>query len=214
MSGITDLVQQQLSPETISQISNAIGADEATTQQAVDAALPMIVGGMAAHAATPAGASAIQAESENHAGILGQLGGMMSGAGGAGGILGGLAGMMEGQGGSGGLGGMMSGGGGGLGGMLGSAAAGGILGKIFGGSHSAVTDGVTQASGLDKQKATRLLMILAPIVLAALAHHRSQSGASSADVGSVLQQEAEQHAQSPRYGGILGGILNKATGQA
>jgi len=217
MSGITDIVQQHLTPDTINQISAAIGADPATTQQAVDAAVPMIVGGMANHASTPAGAATIQNEAENHAGILGQLGGMLGGAGGAGGILGGLAGMMEGQGGSGGLGGMLGGAGGsggGLGGILGSAAAGGILGKVLGSSHADVTNGVTQASGLDTQKATKLLMILAPIVLAAIAHHRSTANASPGQVGDVLQQEAQAQVSSHRYGGILGGILNKATGQA
>jgi hypothetical protein len=214
MSGITDLVQQQLTPERINEISGAIGADPATTQQAVSAAIPMIVGGMAAHAATPGGAAAIENESANNAGILGQLGGMISGSGGGGGLLGGLAGMVEGSGGSGGLGGMLGSSGGGLGGILGSAAAGGLLGKIFGGNHAAVTDGVTQASGLDTAKTTKLLMILAPIVLAAVAHHRSTAAASGADVGSVLQQEAQAHVSNPRYGGILGGILNKATGQA
>ncbi len=216
MTGITDMVRQQLTPDRISEISSAIGSDPGTTQQAIDAAVPMIVGGMAAHAATPAGASQIENEAVNHAGILGQLGGMMSGSGGNGGLLGGLAGMVEGggggDGGGGGLGGIL-GGSGGLGGMLGSAAAGGILGKIFGSSHSDVTNGVTQASGLDPQKATRLLMILAPLVLAAVAHHRSTAAASGADVGSVLQQDAQVHAANPRYGGILGGILNKATGQ-
>jgi hypothetical protein len=205
MSGITDIVQQHMTPETINQISQQIGVDPATAQQAVDAAVPMIVGGMANHAATPAGAATIQNEAENNSGILGQLGGMLGGAGGAGGILGGLAGMMEGSGGG--------GGGGGLGGMLGSAAAGGILGKVLGSSHSDVTNGVTQATGLDTQKATKLLMILAPIVLAAIAHHRSTANASPGHVGDVLQQEAQAQASSHRYGGILGGILNKATGQ-
>jgi hypothetical protein len=207
MSGITDIVQQHMTPDTINQISAAIGADPATTQQAIDAAVPMIVGGMANHAATPAGAATIQNEAENNAGILGQLGGMLGGAGGAGGILGGLAGMMGG-------GGSGSGGGGGLGGILGSAAAGGILGKVLGSSHADVTDGVTQATGLDTQKATKLLMILAPIVLAAIAHHRSTANASPGQVGDVLQQEAQAQASTHRYGGILGGILNKATGQA
>ncbi len=204
MSGITDIVQQHLTPATIDQISQAIGVDSATAQQAVDAAVPMIVGGMANHAATPAGAATIQNEAENNAGILGQLGGMLGGAGGSGGLLGGLAGMM---------GGGEGGGGGGLGGILGSAAAGGILGKVLGSSHNDVTNGVTQATGLDTQKATKLLMILAPIVLAAIAHHRSTANASPGHVGDVLQQEAQTQAQSHRYGGILGGILNKATGQ-
>ncbi len=180
MSGIADIVKQHLTPDTINQISQAIGADPATTQQAIDLAIPAIVGGMANHAATADGSAEIQAAADDHAGILGQLGGML----------------------------------GGLGGMLGGSGAGGILGSILGSSHSAVTDGVSQASGLDKQKTMRLLMILAPIVLAAVARHRSTAGASAAPVGDVLQQEAQAHASNPRYGGILGGILNKATGQA
>lgn len=216
MSGIADIVQQHLTPDIINQISTAIGADPATTQQAIDSAIPAIVGGMANHAATPGGSAEIQAAANDHAGILGQLGGMLGGGGIGGGLLGNLAGMVEGAGSSGsagasgGLGGIL----GGLGGMLGGGAAGGILGNILGGSHSAVTDGVSQSSGLDRQKTTRLLMILAPIVLAAVAHYRSSAGASAAPVGDVLQQEAEAHASSPRYGGLLGGILNKATGQS
>ncbi|MEO5904885.1 MAG: DUF937 domain-containing protein, partial [Gemmatimonadaceae bacterium] len=84
----------------------------------------------------------------------------------------------------------------------------------LGGSHNDVTNGVTQASGLDKAKAAKLLMILAPIVLAAIAHQRGKAGASAAPVGDVLQQEAQVHAENPHYGGILGSILNKATGQS
>lgn len=204
MSGIIDIVQQHLTPDTINQISSAIGADPATTQQAIDAAVPMMVSGMATHAGTPGGAATIKTEADHHAGILGQLGGMLGGAGGVGDIIGGLGGMLGNAGGA----------GGGLGGILGSAAAGGILGKVLGSSHGDVTDGVTQATGLDSGKATKLLMILAPIVLAAIAHHRSSAAASPAQVEDVLQQEAQAQVSSHRYGGILGGILNKATGQA
>jgi hypothetical protein len=98
--------------------------------------------------------------------------------------------------------------------MLGGAGgAGGILGNILGGNHSAVEDGVTQASGLDRAKTGRLLMILAPIVLGALARHRSQTGANPTQVSADLQREAESHASHPQFGGIIGGILNKATGK-
>jgi hypothetical protein len=194
MSGIQDLIQSQLTPDRINQISSAIGADPATTRQAVDAAVPMMMGGMAQHAATPAGASAIESAAGQHAGMLDGLGGMLGGAGGLGGMLGGLGGMLGGAGGSGGVG--------------------GILGSILGSSHSQVQDGVTQASGLDPQKAGKLLMILAPIVLAAIAHHKQTTNATPTQIGSDLQREAQVHAQHPQFGGILGGILNKATGQA
>ena len=193
MSGIQDLIQSQLTPDKINQISSAIGADPATTQQAVNAAVPMMMGGMAQHAASPAGASAIESAAGQHAGMLDGIGGMLGGAG-LDGVLGGLGGMLGGAGGSGG--------------------GGGILGSILGSSHSQVQDGVTQASGLDRQKTAKLLMMLAPIVLAAIAHHKQTTNATATQIGSDLQREAQVHAQHPQFGGILGGILNRATGQA
>jgi hypothetical protein len=57
-------------------------------------------------------------------------------------------------------------------------------------------------------------MILGPIVLAAIARHRSQTGASPTQVSNDLQREAQAHASHPQFGGIIGSILNKATGQA
>ena len=193
MSGIQDLIQSQLTPDKINKISSAIGADPAITQQAVNAAVPMIMGGMAQHAASPAGASAIESAAGQHAGMLDGIGGMLGGAG-LDGVLGGLGGMLGGAGGSGGVG--------------------GILGSILGSSHSQVQDGVTQASGLDRQKTAKLLMMLAPIVLAAIAHHKQTTNATATQIGSDLQREAQVHAQHPQFGGILGGILNRATGQA
>ena len=100
-----------------------------------------------------------------------------------------------------------------LGGMFGGGT-GGILGSILGSNHGNVQDGVTEASGLDRKKAGQLMMILAPIVLGAIARHRSQTGATAGQVSGDLQREAEVHTSHPQFGGILGGILNKATGQS
>lgn len=201
MSGVTGLVQQQLTPDKINQISDSIGADPATTQQAVNAALPMMLGGMAAHGTTPAGAQSINAAAGAHSGMLDSIGGMLGGggggAGGLGGVLGGLGGMMGGGGGQ---------GGGGLGGI-----AGGVLGNILGSNHSEVQNGVTKASGLDPQKAGKLLMILAPIVLAALAHHKQQTGADDSRVADDLRKEAQAHVETnPHHGGIIGDFLQKS----
>jgi uncharacterized protein YidB (DUF937 family) len=60
VSSLLDSVQQQLGENEISQISQHLGVDPATARSAIDAALPMIVGGLAQHASQPAGASAIQ----------------------------------------------------------------------------------------------------------------------------------------------------------
>jgi hypothetical protein len=96
---LIDLVQQQLGPDGVQDISRQLGADPATTQRAIDAALPMMVGGMASAAQQPGGETAVQAALGAHGdeglgglgGALGGLGGMLGG-GGAGNILGSILG--------------------------------------------------------------------------------------------------------------------------
>ena len=199
---LLDLVQQQLGPHGTQHIAEQIGADPGTTQNAIQAALPMILGGMAGAARQPGGISAMQ-------GVLGQG----QGAGGLGGMLGGL------------LGGGGAGGAGALGGLLGGL---GGLGGLLGGHEAAVQDGVQQASGLDNDQTKRLIMILAPIAIAAIAHQRGQqqqqtSAAAGAGAGGAadldgdgipdyLEQEARQaQAQAqPHVGGLIGRILDMA----
>lgn len=195
---LLDMLQQQLGPSEVQQISQQIGADPAQTRTAVEAALPMMVGGMASRAQQPGGTdSLVQA--------FGGLGGTSGSGGGLGGALGGMLGDSSG-GNAGGLGGL----GGVLGGMLGGGAGGGILGSILGGHDRDVEDGVSQASGLNGDQTRKLLMILAPIVLAMLAKRHGQAGGGQ--LGGALQEEArEAHTraqqQSPHVGGILGKIL-------
>ncbi len=184
---LLDIVQQHLGPEQIQQISQHLGTDPATTSNAINAALPMIVGGMAHTAQQPGGATAIQSAVDAHSsgGILGSLGG-----------LGGLAGMMGGA--SGGSGG-------------------GLLGSILGQHDATVQNGVQTASGLDASKVKSLLAILAPIVMAALAQHAASqpsTGNSSGGLGSILQRAAaaaQNSAGSSQIGGVLGQILGGLT---
>jgi hypothetical protein len=96
---LLDILQQHLGPDEIQQISQHLGADPATTTNAVQAALPMIVGSMAHTAQQPDGANAIQSALDQHSagGILGSLGGLAdmiggSSSGGAGGLLGSILG--------------------------------------------------------------------------------------------------------------------------
>jgi len=187
MSGILETVQQQLTPSTVSQIAQQIGVDPATAQQAVTAALPVVLGGMASSASDPAGAAAIHEEADNHAGILGSLGNLIPG--GSSGMLGGLAS------------------------MIGSGGLGGLLGNVLGQNHAAVQDGVTQASGLDPQRAKQLMMILVPIVLAAIAHHKRASNLDASQIAPSLQNDAKTAQaqavqEAPHMGGLLGGIMS------
>ena len=98
-----------------------------------------------------------------------------------------------------------------------TSASGGLLGRILGTHHDAVQQSVQQASGLDGEKAKKLLMMLSPIVLGVLA--RRQFGGQNAQqmdpgqLGGVLHQEAQQAAaQAPHVGGLLGKILGAVQG--
>lgn len=90
---------------------------------------------------------------------------------------------------------------------------GGLLGSILGNHDKTVQDGVGQTTGLKPDQSKRLLMILAPIVLAVLARRHGNSGSSAAGAGSLggaLQQDAQTAQQNgpPHVGGILGKILS------
>jgi hypothetical protein len=122
-------------------------------------------------------------------------------------------------------------GGGGLLGGLGSLVGGalgadgsGILGHIFGQHQPAVASQVGQRTGLDQGQAARLLMLLAPIVLAYLARARQQQPASpgAADggvdsgggaIGSITDilngERAHVEQAHPEHKGILDSILDR-----
>jgi hypothetical protein len=88
-----DMLQQRLGGEAVQQISQRLGTDPATTQSAIAAALPMLVGGLAKNAQDPAGAGSLSnALQKDHDGsildnVAGYLGESQPGADGAG-ILG------------------------------------------------------------------------------------------------------------------------------
>lgn len=58
-SPILNMLASQLDERTIKQISSQLGADDATTQQAISAALPMLLGAMDRNTNSPDGAQAL-----------------------------------------------------------------------------------------------------------------------------------------------------------
>ena len=88
-TNILDTLQQQFTPDTIRQMSSALGADPATTSSAISLALPTLLGGLSRNAATPQGAAALdQALNAHDGGLLDNLGGLLGGgAGGMGGAI-------------------------------------------------------------------------------------------------------------------------------
>lgn len=89
MSGLVDNVLANLNNDQIGAIAAKLGVDPAQAQTAIEHAVPLIVGGMAQNASTPAGANALNSALGDHAGfdvsnVLGSvLGGGGSGMGGA-----------------------------------------------------------------------------------------------------------------------------------
>ena len=182
MPSIFDSVTQQLSGANLSQLSQQIGADEATTSQALQAALPVLLGGLARNASRADGAASLGTALNDHRG-----------------------GAME-----------------NLGGLLGNAESGpgaGILGHVFGQKRTTVEQGVGQATGLKQQQVGKLLMVLAPIVMAALARRQQAQQEQQVPVPGaptpttdepvalpdILQREAQEAQQRAPTG--LGGLL-------
>lgn len=166
---LIDSIRQQLGPNEIQQISQQLGTDPATVEQAVQSALPSMVAGMEGNAQPGTGPNDIQTAFGGQGGILGGLGGILAG-GGAGGA--------------------------------GGADFGGMLDSILGRKNEEVQGEVQQKSGLDSTKTRQLLMMLAPIVLAALARRRNQS-----PQGAPPKLDDVRTEEKKSDGGLLGKIL-------
>lgn len=218
MSGLLDLLGEQLGGSTVDEISKRVGVPRDSAEKAMASALPALLGGLAKNANTsPDGALALaNALDRDHDGsLLDGLAAMIGGAGaGAASTGGGSEGPSDLPGGAGGgglgdlLGGMLRGGGGGSGAAASSRAVDGdgILGHVFGQKRAAVESGVAQSSGLDLGKAAQLLKIAAPLVMGALGKMKKQGGLDANGLASLLQQEqaaVETAAPGMQQGGLL-----------
>ncbi len=215
---MVDELLAQLQGAPIQQMAQSLGQSEAQTEQAVQAAVPMMLGALGNNAQSAGGASALfEALQRDHG---------AAGGAGAGPDLGGLLGSLLGGGG----GGAQAGGLGGLGGMLGSvlggamgggAAAGSaaaspaaldgasILGHIFGGQQDQASANLGQATGLGSN-AGNLLKMLAPLVMSFLAQRVMSGGLNSSQLGNALGQEKDQvQQQGGLGGGLLGSLLDQ-----
>jgi hypothetical protein len=89
MSGLVDNVMSHLGDDQVAAIAAKLGTDPAQARNAIEHALPLIVGGMAQNASTPQGASALNDALGAHGGDLSGVlnsalsGGAASGIGGS-----------------------------------------------------------------------------------------------------------------------------------
>ena len=179
MSTLLDDLSAQLQGNTLSQMSRQLGTDEASTAQAITIALPMLIGGLANEAATPIGAQSLnQALEEDHDGSLLDNISVLFGP-----QTTGAADVVVPR-------------------ALNGA---GILEHVLGRKRDPVQQGIGRATGLSSQQVGRLLMMLAPLVMAYLGRRKRQTGATANDIGSELQAERKQvERRAPDLGGILG----------
>ncbi|CAN5357098.1 DUF937 domain-containing protein [soil metagenome] len=160
MFSIQDLLGPEKGTKAVNEISQNVGADNSMVNAAIQAALPMLINGLANNAATPQGAESLNnaLEQDNHAGILDNLGG--------------LAGMIF--------------GGGQQAAPPRQADAGGILGHILGGSQGQVAQQVSEKSGLDMGQVAQILMFLAPIVMGYLGRQKQEQNVGADGLGGLL----------------------------
>jgi hypothetical protein len=87
---------------------------------------------------------------------------------------------------------------------------GGILGHILGAQTPQVEQGIAKASGLSMAQVSKLLMLLAPIVMAALGRAKRQSNLDSAGLSGILGEETARAREAAPSGllGALAGFLD------
>ncbi|MEM1181222.1 MAG: DUF937 domain-containing protein [Acidobacteriota bacterium] len=176
---VLELLSQQLDSNAISEMSRQIGADEKTTQNAVNAALPMLVGALANNTQQAGGAQALLgALDRDHDGsVLDDVMGFLGGAGGQGGQGGGMGGA--------------------------------ILGHILGGRQAGAEQAIGRASGLNAASVGPLLSMLAPLVMGALSKQKQQGGLGADGLASMLGQERQQvERAAPGAGSLLSSVLD------
>ena len=179
---ILDDLTAQLQGNTLSQMSRQLGADEQTTAQAISMALPMLIGGLARQAESPTGAQAInQALEQDHDGSLLDNVSALFGSATSGAADVAVPRALNGA---------------------------GILEHVLGRKREPVQQGIGRATGLNSQQISRLLIMLAPLVMAYLGRRKRETGAGATEISSDLQAERQEvERRAPGLGGILGQIF-------
>lgn len=156
MASINEGLLTQLQGAPMERIAQQLGLDPAQAAQAVQSALPLLMGALGRNTQQPAGAQSLfGALQKDHTGLdLGSVLGSVLGGGGQGGS---------------------------------------ILGHIFGQRREVASEGLGQVTGLSSDKASMLLKVLAPLVLAYLGKRMFDKRADArADAGDAMQEATPQ----------------------
>lgn len=183
MAGILDLLGPALGGDTLHSLSRSIGADDQTTQRAMMAALPVILGAMNRNTNDPQGARSLAnaLERDHDGSLLDHLSGFLTGGNTAPGV------------------------------NPKATDGAGILGHILGGQRSQVEQGVAKATGLDSGQVTKLLITLAPLVMAYLGRQKRQRNLDAGGLSDLLRQETTQAGRAAPSDllGTIGSFLDR-----
>ena len=153
---LLDVIKNQLSDTLMSKAASYLGEDHATTQTAMNAIMPAVLGGMANQAATPNGAASLlnSLQTSNYDGsIFGSLGTLLGGGSATQGLL---------------------------------SSGGGIVNSLFGDKISGIVNFIAQLTGIKSGSATSLMSIAAPILMSAIGRHLGNSSATAGGLTSLL----------------------------
>ncbi len=183
MFSLQDLLGAAQGDQAVNQISQNVGAEPSLVNTAIQAALPMLIGGLANNASTPDGAQSLSNTLDaNHDGsVLDNIEGL------AGSIFGG-------------------------GQTAASPAtdAGGILTHILGNNQGQVAQAVSNQSGLGLGQVSQILMFLAPIVMGYLGRQKQQQGVGADGIGSLVGGLLGGQAQGQSVGGTVMNMASNA----
>ena len=85
----------------------------------------------------------------------------------------------------------------------------GILGHVLGANQSKIEESLSERTGLDATSITKLLAILAPVVLGKLGKQQKQKSLDPTGLSALLGTESKLASQStPDLLGLLGGLLS------
>lgn len=181
---LMDILQGQISDETIGELSQHIGAEPAQTAQAANGIFATLLGGLANNASNEGGLSALGAALDrDHDGSM----------------LDDLAGM---------VGGMLQGGGSGSNATNGM----GILSHILGDRQETAAEQIGQSSGLSAGQVMKLMPVLAPILMSVLGKAKNAGGLDLGGLAGILMGSAQQAQQQPGMGDLLGSVLGSVLG--
>lgn len=188
MSHLADNILSSFDAGSVRAISQQLGLSPQAAGNAIQTALPILLGQMGRNAAQPGGADALLgAAQRDHSGA--STGAMLSS------VLGAITGGGQSQGGPNLSDGMA------------------ILGHVFdgGGTQRAASPQVPSIPGLDAANSAKLMAMLAPLVMAAIGR-MSQGGQLKANsLAGLLGAESQRAAHAPpsALGGLLSSVLDR-----